>query len=245
MANDDNSNSNVNSIELIREHENLIKLEKVDNVYKITFIRHPDNRIDREFINAFNDLLNVIEDEWRSSRDADTLKYPSTSLIVSSTGYKFFSNGLHLEKCHRDSTFFEGLFDPFLTRLQNFPIPTIALVNGHAFAAGFTLALCCDYILGKHNGRGWLCMNENEFGSGIPNGMFKILKKKFNSWSLIRKTVLECHRYTHLQLFEMGIMDELYDESQLNNTGLEFAKSKSHLCNLGSYDLNKHLYSNL
>jgi enoyl-CoA hydratase/carnithine racemase len=38
-------------------------------------------------------------------------------------------------------------------------VPTIAAINGHAFAAGFILALACDYRV-MTSGRAWCSMNE-------------------------------------------------------------------------------------
>ena len=72
------------------------------------------------------------------------------------------------------------IFDPFALRLLSFPskcacqplplqhltdrpaVPTIAAINGHAFAAGMILSLLCDYRVmtdgAKRNA--WMCMNE-------------------------------------------------------------------------------------
>ena len=43
--------------------------------------------------------------------------------------------------------------------LRPHKVPTIAAVNGHAFAAGFILALACDYRV-MTSGRAWCSMNE-------------------------------------------------------------------------------------
>ena len=39
------------------------------------------------------------------------------------------------------------------------PIPTVALINGHAFAGGCLLALAHDYRIMRSD-RGYMCMNE-------------------------------------------------------------------------------------
>lgn len=46
-------------------------------------------------------------------------------------------------------------------KLLSFPIPTIASVGGHGFAAGFGLAMAHDFRVMNGN-RGYLCMNEIE-----------------------------------------------------------------------------------
>jgi hypothetical protein len=46
-------------------------------------------------------------------------------------------------------------------------VPTIAAINGHCFAGGFMLALCCDYrvMTDGSKRRAWLCMNEVPFAA--------------------------------------------------------------------------------
>jgi enoyl-CoA hydratase/carnithine racemase len=41
-------------------------------------------------------------------------------------------------------------------------VPTIAAINGHCFAAGMILALCCDYrvMTDGSERNAWMCMNE-------------------------------------------------------------------------------------
>ena len=53
-----------------------------------------------------------------------------------------------------------------LGKLLSAPMPTIAMVNGHAFAAGLYLVLCHDYIIMRKE-RGFLCFNENQFGAPV------------------------------------------------------------------------------
>lgn len=53
------------------------------------------------------------------------------------------------------------IFFTVYRRLLTFPIPTIAAINGHAFAAAFAVAMGHDYRVMNGN-RGFLCMNEIE-----------------------------------------------------------------------------------
>ena len=53
-------------------------------------------------------------------------------------------------------------------RVITLPIPTICAVGGHAFGAGFMLALCHDVRLMRED-RGFLCANEVAIGMVIPD----------------------------------------------------------------------------
>lgn len=73
-----------------------------------------------------------------------------------------------------------------LGKLVGLGLPTIALVNGHAFAAGLYLVLCHDYIIMRKE-RGFLCFNENQFGAPV---------NKYNA-------VLACAKMGRKNYFEM------------------------------------------
>lgn len=55
-------------------------------------------------------------------------------------------------------------------RMTAFPMPTVAILNGHAFAGGCMFALSHDYRI-MNSKRGFVCMNEVELGFPLPPGM--------------------------------------------------------------------------
>lgn len=64
-----------------------------------------------------------------------------------------------------------------MKHLLEFPIPVIAAINGHAFAAGFTLAMASDYRIMKGS-KAWLCMNEVLFGAPLPHSFVGLFNTK-------------------------------------------------------------------
>jgi enoyl-CoA hydratase/carnithine racemase len=62
-----------------------------------------------------------------------------------------------------------------LGRLLCFPVPTIAAINGHAFAGGFMLAFAHDYRIMRTD-RGFLCLPEIDLGMGLLPGMNAIIR---------------------------------------------------------------------
>lgn len=87
-------------------------------------------------------------------------------------------------------------------------MPTVALINGHAFAAGFVTAMMQDYrIMNPH--RGFLCLNELEFGAPLPAPMASIFRQKVSSPISYRSIVLEAKRYNALEALKEGLVDGL------------------------------------
>lgn len=87
-------------------------------------------------------------------------------------------------------------------------MPTIALINGHAFAGGLMTAMMHDYrIMNPH--RGFLCINELEFGAPLPAPMASIFRQKVPSPNTYRAMVLESKRFNALEALKEGIVDGL------------------------------------
>ena len=59
----------------------------------------------------------------------------------------------------------------------NFAIPTVCAINGHAFGAGFMLALTHDVRIMRED-RGFLCANEMQLGLSIPRPELSLFKHK-------------------------------------------------------------------
>jgi Delta3-Delta2-enoyl-CoA isomerase len=84
-------------------------------------------------------------------------------------------------------------------------MPTIALINGHAFAGGLMMAMTHDYrIMNPH--KGFLCLNELEFGASLKPAMASLFRVKL-SMPTFRNIVLETKRYPALEALADGILD--------------------------------------
>lgn len=87
-------------------------------------------------------------------------------------------------------------------------MPTIALVNGHAFAGGLMTAMMHDYrIMNPH--RGFICINELEFGAPLPAPMASIFRQKVPNPNTYRNMVLEAKRFNALEALREGLVDGL------------------------------------
>lgn len=87
-------------------------------------------------------------------------------------------------------------------------MPTIALLNGHAFAGGLMLGMFHDYRIFNPT-RGFLCLNELDFGYPLKPAMSSIFKQKVPYPAVYRSLVLEAKRFTAKEALEGGIVDIL------------------------------------
>src|SRR5512144_990919 len=97
-----------------------------------------ENRFNRPFVDDLNAALDTVE---ASSGPA--------ALVTTGGAEKFYSNGLDLAWLAGDGQSEGAAFVSdvirFLGRLMAFTVPTVAAVNGHAFAAGAMMALAHDF----------------------------------------------------------------------------------------------------
>jgi enoyl-CoA hydratase/carnithine racemase len=86
-------------------------------------------------------------------------------------------------------------------------MPTIALVNGHAFGAGVFLATAHDYRI-QNPSRGFICLPEIDLGMLIPNPFQVMFQKKLTP-SAYRTALLEGQRLGGPAALDLEIVDAL------------------------------------
>ncbi|MEP4146976.1 MAG: enoyl-CoA hydratase/isomerase family protein [Halioglobus sp.] len=170
---------------------------------------------------------NVICPEWQQRMldildtvEADCGKGAALILIGED---KFFCNGLNLEVVTQlapeEMVLFGSRMAEIHQRFLVLPCPTVAAVNGHAFAGGAFMALSCDYRIMRED-RGWFSVSEVDVGVPIPAPMMGILQGKLPA-NTARDALLTGKRYTADEAIEAGIADAKAPMEQL----LEQAKT--------------------
>ncbi|PWY89120.1 enoyl-CoA hydratase/isomerase family protein, partial [Aspergillus heteromorphus CBS 117.55] len=165
-------------------------------IYLLTFTSPPDNRLTPTFIDALLLALDIVEH-----------RYPKGVLITTSGIPKFYSNGLDLQLAQSTPNFVEKWLWKLFRRFLGYPMPTLSLLNGHAFAAGFMLSMYHDYRI-QNPSKGFLCINELEFGVPLQAPMMSVFREKLTP-VVFRDVVLGAHRFPGNEALKVGIVDGL------------------------------------
>ena len=195
----------------------MIKLDKKDSIYLLT-MDADENRWNTNFVREFSKVLDEIENDEGPG-----------ALITCSNNPKFFSNGLDLEWAQDpdshpdggDRKVFGEEFMYLMGRVITLPIPTICAINGHAFGAGFMLALSHDVRLMRED-RGFLCANEMQLGLSIPKPELALFRHKVPANAFF-ETVQLSKRWTGSEALEAGIIQGTSTMEELS----ELAKKKA------------------
>ena len=195
----------------------MIDLQKKESIYLLT-MNDGENRWNTTFVREFSKALDEVE---KSSGPG--------ALITTSSDSKFFSNGLDLDwiqspdnfKERGDKEVFGKEFMYLMGRIITFPIPTICAVNGHAFGAGFMLALSHDVRLMRED-KGFLCANEIQLGLKIPRPELALFRHKIPANSFF-ETVQLSKRWTGPRALEAGIIQGISSIEKLKELANEKA----------------------
>lgn len=176
----------------------MIDLRREGSVFVLT-MQSGENRFNRPFLDELNRALDEVE---RSAGPA--------ALVTTGGAEKFYSNGLDLAWLSGDGQSEGGTFIAdairFLARVLAFPMPTVAAINGHAFAAGAMLALAHDFRLMRAD-RGFFCLPEIDIGLPLAPGMTALIKTRL-SGSVLRDAVLTGARIGGEEAAARAIVDE-------------------------------------
>ena len=185
--------------------------EPAPQVYLLTINSPPDNRLTTASCTALLDALDLIEFGG----------YKPGVLVTTSGIAKFYSNGLDLEHALGTPGFLPNVLYKLFHRFLTYPMPTIALMPGHAFAGGLMLAMHHDYRV-MNPAKGFACVNELDFGVPLKAAMSSIFRLKLPA-ATYRQLVLEAHRFPGKQALEFGIVDRL---GGLDDAVLELVRDK-------------------
>ena len=175
----------------------MIDVEREGSVFVLRF-RSGENRFNRAFLDVFQAALDEVE---ASSGPA---------ALVTVGEDKFYSNGLDLTWLSGDGAAEAGVFVKdfirFFGRLMGFPVPTVAAMNGHAFAGGGMLALAHDFRVMRSD-RGYFCLPEIDLRLPFAAGMTALIKSRLTP-TTFRDVIFSGARIGGAEALERRIVDE-------------------------------------
>jgi Delta3-Delta2-enoyl-CoA isomerase len=142
-------------------------LHRRDNVFVLTF-GDDENRFHPDRLTAINAALDEVE------------ATPGPKAVVTTGSGKFYSNGLDLDFMAANPDAAEAnlhAVHALFARILAFPAPTVAALQGHAFAAGAMLALAHDLAVMRSD-RGYFCLPEVDLGIPFTPGMSALIRAR-------------------------------------------------------------------
>jgi enoyl-CoA hydratase/carnithine racemase len=182
----------------------MIDLSRQGSVYVLT-MNAGENRFNRASVAALNGALDEVEKD----------RGPS-ALVTTGTG-KFYSNGLDLDwigsdECTNRAEFI-GDVQRLLARFLTFSRPTVAAVNGHAFAAGAMLLLAQDFSVMRSD-RGYFCLPEVDINIPFSLGMSALIAAKLPQ-PVFHEACTTGKRYGGADAARFGIVSESVPEADV------------------------------
>ncbi|GAA0611044.1 enoyl-CoA hydratase-related protein [Sporichthya brevicatena] len=162
-----------------------------------------ENRFNLDSVRALDALLTEVE------------QGSFTALVTTAEG-KIWSNGFDTPwiAANRDlapETVIAG--ERLLARMLTFPVPTVAAIGGHCFAAGLLYALAHDLRVMRAD-RGFVCLPEVTFGAVFTPGMNDLLTARLNP-SVAHRAIVLGQRFGGPDAVAAGIVDEAVAEDEV------------------------------
>lgn len=145
--------------------------------------------------------------------------------LVTTADGKIWSNGLDLEWLQANPTEFQSYISDaqhLLAAFLELPVPTVAAVQGHCFAAGAMLSLCHDQRVMRAD-RGWWCLPEIDINLPFTPGMNALVTSRLTPQAATL-AMTTGHRFGGEEAADAGIVDRTAGEDEVLEVALEIAR---------------------
>ena len=183
-------------------------IERRGRVALVTMNTNPVNAQNREFFADLHDAFDRLE------RD-----HADSPVVLTGVGARF-SAGLDLDEHFRlfagDPAAVASWFQDYRAtnmRLFTYPRPTVAAVNGHAFAGGLITAAVCDRTVAAV-GDARFGINEVNIGIPMPAVYLRMLAYAWGQ-PVASRTCLQGEIFSVQEAHEMGILHEIVPADEL------------------------------
>ena len=173
--------------------------------------------------NKFN--LDVMKEYLAAIDEVENAK-GNTALMITCEHEKTWTTGIDLNWMLAQGPDgieeFKVSLETMLYRLAMLNAPTLACINGNAYAGGALLYAAADFRHMRQD-RGRLCFPEIDIKIPFTDSMHDLIDNLPNGQMLKRMTLLG-EAVTGEQAFDAGMLDAIYPMDQLQQASFEFAK---------------------
>jgi enoyl-CoA hydratase/carnithine racemase len=151
---------------------------------------------------------------------------PGDKALLTVASGKFWSNGLDLDWMTANEISLADLVvrvQELFARVLEAAYPTVAVIQGHCYAAGGMLALAHDARFMRED-RGFMCFPEVNICMVFTPGMEALLRAKLSPQTAHQAMVLG-RRFTGPEALAAGMVDGAPSESDLLDASREYARS--------------------
>jgi enoyl-CoA hydratase/carnithine racemase len=144
--------------------------------------------------------------------------------LVTCADGKIWSNGLDLDWMGRHTEEADGFLRDthrLLARLLVLPVPTVAAVQGHVFAAAVMFACAHDQVVMRAD-RGFWCLPEVDLGLSFTPGMDALLRARLPVRAA-QQAMTTGHRYGGTEAHAAGLIDATAADGQVLPAALTIA----------------------
>jgi len=188
-----------------------VLFEQKGNTGVATINRPKANQLSHEVFEDFSSILDRVESDG-SVR----------VLVITGSGEKIFCAGADLSQGFGDFTPVEFLKrgQDLFNRIESFPKPVIAAVNGHAFGGGCELALACHLRLIKNGAR--IGLTETNLGI-IPGYGGTMRMPRLIGWTKALEYMLMGKEIEAERAYELGLVNRVCREGKTLDDAMETA----------------------
>lgn len=186
-------------------------LDRDGDVY-LLHLGDDENRFNPDWVGAVSGLL----DEVAAA--------PEPRALVTTAGGKFWSNGLDLEWMGANT----GEVPAFVPRVHALfgqmlalPVPTVAAIQGHCFAAGAMLAVAHDFRVMRAD-RGFFCLPEVDIHIPFTAPMAALIQARLSK-ATAHEAMTTGRRYGGADAAAAGIADAAVAEDDVVGAAVERA----------------------
>ena len=196
-----------------------MNLQLRDDVHILTLTNTDnggDNRLTTEVVSEYLAALDTVE-QYQGN----------TALLLTCEHERTFSTGINLDWIKQlddaDHREFSTVFEILLCRLALLNAPTVACINGNAYAGGAILASAADFRVMRSD-RGRFCFPEVNIKipfTPVTSDISQLLPNQ----QAVKNMMLTGVAYTAQECAELQIVDVIYPAEKLQAEAFELAKT--------------------